>query len=80
VAAVRAVRHRLLERFLTQVEHAVRRVPSTFTHPGRPQSVLAEHASLLAALESGDAEAAEVAARHHMQRARAVRLDSLLGT
>lgn len=68
-----------LERFLTQVEHAVRRVPSTFTHPGRPESVLVEHAALLDALESGDAEAAERVARHHMRRAREVRLRSLLG-
>jgi DNA-binding GntR family transcriptional regulator len=69
-----------LERFLTQVEHAVRRVPSTFTVPGRPESVLAEHAALLAALDAGDADEAERVARHHMRQAREVRLRFLLGT
>jgi len=68
-----------LERFLTQVEHAVRRVPSTFTHPGRPQSVLEEHAVLIDALARDDADGAEQAARTHMRSARAVRLAFLLG-
>ncbi|MGH8967676.1 MAG: GntR family transcriptional regulator, partial [Actinomycetes bacterium] len=63
-----------LERFLTQVEHAVRRVPSTFTCPGRPEAVLLEHAVLMDALDAGDAEAAEKAARHHMRRAREQRV------
>lgn len=69
-----------LERFLTQVEHAVRRVPSTFTQAGRPDTVLAEHAAVIEALAAGDQEGAERAARQHMRRAREVRLRFLLGS
>jgi DNA-binding GntR family transcriptional regulator len=67
-----------LERFLTQVEHAVRRVPSSFTRPGRPAGVVAEHAAVLKAIEAGDGEGAERAARQHMHNARDVRLAALL--
>ncbi len=69
-----------LERFLTQVEHAVRRVPSSFRRPGRPTGVVAEHAAVLAAIEARDGDAAERAARQHMHSAREVRLAALLGS
>lgn len=69
-----------LERFLTQVEHAVRRVPSSFTRPGRPAGVVAEHESVILAIEARDPDAAERAARAHMHSARDVRLASLLGS
>jgi DNA-binding GntR family transcriptional regulator len=67
-----------LERFLTQVEHAVRRVPSTFTIAGRVDQVLAEHEAVLDAVRRGDGEAAEVAAKEHMRQAREVRLRSVI--
>ncbi|MQA10372.1 MAG: FCD domain-containing protein [Pseudonocardiaceae bacterium] len=69
-----------LERFLTQVEHAVRRLPaSTYAHPGRPDTALDEHQAIMDAITSGDGDAAERAAKRHMQQARSVRLTVLLG-
>jgi DNA-binding GntR family transcriptional regulator len=68
-----------LERFLTQVEHAVRRVPSSFTHPARAAAVLGEHEEIIAAIEEHDGDAAERAARAHMRRAHHVRIASVLG-
>lgn len=69
-----------LDRFLSQVEHAVRRLPvSTFAHHGRPAEVLAEHEAVVRAIEARDGAAAEKAARAHMHRAREIRLSVLLG-
>lgn len=69
-----------LERFLGQVEHAVRRLPATtLVHPGRPEEVLAEHAAVARAVRERDGEAAEEQARAHMRRAREIRLAVLLG-
>lgn len=69
-----------LKRFLTQVEHAVRRVPSGFTVEGRPDRVLAEHEAVLEAVRRGDADAAEQAARAHMRQARDARTGSMLSS
>jgi DNA-binding GntR family transcriptional regulator len=69
-----------LERFLNQVEHAVRRLPATtLTHPGRAEEVLAEHDAVARAVSRRDGEAAEREARAHMRRAREIRLAVLLG-
>jgi DNA-binding GntR family transcriptional regulator len=69
-----------LTRFLNQVEYAVRRMPrTTFTKPGRTEEVLAEHDAVLRAVEAHDPDAAEAAAREHMQRSREVRLSLMLG-
>lgn len=69
-----------LDRFLTQVEHAVRRLPvSTFAHPSRAEEVLAEHDAVARAIEGRDADGAERAAREHMHRAREIRLSMILG-
>lgn len=69
-----------LDRFLSQVEHAVRRLPvTTFAHHGRPAEVLAEHDAVVRAIEAHDGAAAEQAARTHMHRAREIRLSVLLG-
>ncbi len=81
----RALRHGAanpyLERFLYQVEHAVRRLPATtLVHPGRPDEVLAEHEAVARAVEAGDGAAAEAEARAHMRRAREIRLAVLLGS
>lgn len=70
-----------LDRFLTQVEHAVRRLPvTTFAHPGRPQRALDEHAAIVDSIRTGDGAAAEAAARAHMRQAREIRLSMLLGS
>ena len=70
-----------LDRFLGQVEHAVRRLPaSTYAHPGRPDEAVAEHDAVARAIEARDADAAEKAARKHMHRAREIRLSVLLGS
>lgn len=70
-----------LERFLTQVEHAVRRLPvNTFVKPGRAEAVLAEHRAIIEAIRSRDGDAAEAAAKKHMHEARNVRLALVLGS
>lgn len=69
-----------LDRFLGQVEHAVRRLPSsTLGAPGRAEEALREHDAVTRAIEAGDADAAEAAALAHMHRAREIRLSVLLG-
>lgn len=90
LARINLVFHRLvreasgnpyLERFLTQVEHAVRRLPvTTFAQHGRPAEVLDEHAAIIDAIRDGDGAAAEESARAHMRRARELRLSTLLGS
>ncbi|MGW3606486.1 GntR family transcriptional regulator [Micromonospora sp. NPDC005161] len=70
-----------LERFLTQVEHAVRRLPvSTFAKQGRAEAVLAEHQAIIDAIRASDGDAAEAAAKKHMREARNVRLALVLGS
>jgi DNA-binding GntR family transcriptional regulator len=70
-----------LDRFLTQVEHAVRRLPaSTFAQQGRAEAVLAEHQAIIDAIRRRDGDAAEVAAKEHMREARNVRLAMVLGS
>jgi len=69
-----------LTRFLNQVEYAVRRLPvTTFVQPGRAEQVLAEHDAVVRAVAARDPDAAEAAAREHMQRSREVRLSMMLG-
>ncbi|MGH3328787.1 MAG: GntR family transcriptional regulator [Streptomycetales bacterium] len=69
-----------LERFLTQVEHAVRRIPgTTFSFRGRPEATVDEHEAVIRAIAAGDSEAADQAARDHMTSARDLRVRSLLG-
>jgi DNA-binding GntR family transcriptional regulator len=69
-----------LDRFLGQVEHAVRRLPkTTLAHPGRIDEVIAEHEQMVVAIEASDAETAERLARAHMRRAREIRIAVLLG-
>jgi DNA-binding GntR family transcriptional regulator len=64
-----------LQRFMLQIENAVRRLPSTtYSSPTRQQTVLAEHEAIIEAIDAGDPERASEAAMHHMSRAREVRL------
>jgi DNA-binding GntR family transcriptional regulator len=69
-----------LERFLTQVEHAVRRFGrSTFEVAGRTEETLHEHFRIIEAIAAGDAERAEQCAVEHMRNARQVRVKQILG-
>lgn len=69
-----------LDRFLIQVEQAVRRLPSTtFAEPGRTTEALTEHQAIIDAVKARDAAAAETAAKQHMRRAREIRLSVLVG-
>jgi DNA-binding GntR family transcriptional regulator len=69
----------LLERFLGQVEHAVRRFgATTFQSPGRAEEAVEEHGRIVEAIAAGDAEGAEKFALDHMQRARELRIRMLL--
>jgi DNA-binding GntR family transcriptional regulator len=68
-----------LDRFLTLVEHSVRRFGrTTFEIPGRMDETVAEHEAIIAAIQAGDGEAAEQAARSHMRAAREARLNYFL--
>lgn len=70
-----------LDRFLGQVEHAVRRLPvSTMAQPGRACQAIEEHDAIVRAIEARDPDRAERAATEHMRRAREIRLSILLGT
>ncbi len=89
VAALNLEFHRLirdaagnpyLTRFLTQVEHAVRRFgETTFAQPGRTEAAVHEHDAIIDAIERGDADAAERCSVEHMRRAREARITRLIG-
>jgi len=51
--------------------------PTTLAHPGRGEEALGEHRRIVEAIEKGDDEAAEAAAKAHIRRAHAVRLKAL---
>jgi DNA-binding GntR family transcriptional regulator len=64
-----------LQRFMLQIENAVRRLPSTtYASPGRQETVIAEHQAIIDAIDAGDPEAASEAAMLHMRHAKEVRL------
>jgi DNA-binding GntR family transcriptional regulator len=68
-----------LERFLTLVEHAVRRFGrSTFENSERVQQTIEEHQALLDAIRGGRADDAEALAKAHMRNAREARLAAFL--
>lgn len=68
-----------LERFLLQVEHAVRRLrTSTFELPGRTEEALREHSAIIAAIAKQDPDEATRAAQHHMSQARDARIRAML--
>jgi DNA-binding GntR family transcriptional regulator len=68
-----------LERFLTQVEHAVRRFGrSTFALSGRPEQALEEHFGIIEAIAAGAPELAEERAVRHMRNARETRIAQML--
>jgi DNA-binding GntR family transcriptional regulator len=68
-----------LERFLTLVEHSVRRFgDTTFRMQGRPEAVVLEHQPMVDAIVAGDADEAERCARAHMKHAREARISAFL--
>jgi DNA-binding GntR family transcriptional regulator len=70
-----------LERFLTQVEHAVRRMgQSSFEDPERVSASHVEHEAIISAIDAGDGAAAEHAAGQHMRNAREARVQQLMRT
>ncbi|SDB96361.1 DNA-binding transcriptional regulator, GntR family [Raineyella antarctica] len=69
-----------LERFLVQVENAVRRFgQTTFDVPGRSAEVVGEHYAIIEAIATGNEDLAEERAMNHMRHAREVRLRQMLG-
>jgi DNA-binding GntR family transcriptional regulator len=68
-----------LERFLTLVEHAVRRSGSTtFNDPLRIEATLVEHGAILDAIIASRPDDADFHARGHMRRARDARIETFL--
>jgi DNA-binding GntR family transcriptional regulator len=60
-----------LQRFLTLVEHSVRRFgTTTFESPERMEATVVEHEAMLNAILNGNADEAESLAREHMSAAR----------
>lgn len=69
-----------LDRFLGQVEHAVRRFGrNTYEVGGRLEHVLEEHRAIVDAIASGDADRSEAASKDHNQKARQVRIQLISG-
>jgi DNA-binding GntR family transcriptional regulator len=76
----RATGNRYLERFLEQVESAVRRLgASTYETPGRTVEATEEHRRIANAIVDGDIETTERESVEHMRRAREIRIATLLG-
>jgi DNA-binding GntR family transcriptional regulator len=70
-----------LVRFLTQVEHGVRRFQqTTYQSVGRIQETLAEHLAILDAIADGDSDSAVEKATEHMRRAREAQVRAILGS
>jgi DNA-binding GntR family transcriptional regulator len=68
-----------LHRFLTQVEHAVRRLgTSSFADDRRVAQINDEHGRIIEAIERRDSDGAERAAAEHMRRARDARIRHML--
>lgn len=75
----KSANNRHLDRFLTQIEHSVRRFgQTTFVYPGRIESTIQEHQAIVDAVIARDPERAEAVAIHHMREARRLRLHMLM--
>jgi DNA-binding GntR family transcriptional regulator len=74
-ALARASRNEMLQRFVDQVHQAVRRFRrTTFSAPGRADEAVKEHVAIIDAVKNQNEQAAEDAARRHMQHALGVRM------
>lgn len=70
-----ASHNRYMLRTLTSLQNAYMRLRSTtFSVSGRPAKALKEHRAILKAVAARDADAAEQAARHHIQESLSCRL------
>jgi DNA-binding GntR family transcriptional regulator len=70
--------NRYLDRFLSQIEHAVRRFgQTTYAYPGRTNASIAEHRAIVEAVVAHDPERAEAFAIQHMRGARQLRIRML---
>jgi DNA-binding GntR family transcriptional regulator len=68
-----------LDRFLTQIEHSVRRFgKTTYTYAGRPHTSLGEHQAIVEAIIDREPKRAEELAAEHMRNARQLRLQMLM--
>jgi DNA-binding GntR family transcriptional regulator len=70
----------MLLQFMRQIHDWVRRfgeADTTFSRPGRASQAMAEHETIVDAIEAGDAERAGHLAREHMNRARVARITML---
>lgn len=75
-----AAHNRYLMRTLQEVHDVLALFPgTTFTIPGRPEQTVDEHVAIVSAVERRDADKAEQAARHHIERAQEAWLDLLFG-
>jgi len=78
-AIYEAAHNRYLMRMLDEVNDALALLPgTTFMLAGRPQIAVEEHARIIEGIERRNADAAEGAARHHMQKAQEARLELML--
>jgi DNA-binding GntR family transcriptional regulator len=69
-----------LQRFLQQVEHAIRRFSSsTLDSPARAAEVLTEHKGIIEAVAAGDPDLAAQRAAELVRRAREVRIQRISG-
>jgi DNA-binding GntR family transcriptional regulator len=74
-ALCEAAHNDMLLHFVREIHNWVRRFPeTTFSWPGRASTALAEHRSIIEAIDRGDADAAGRLAARHMNRAREVRI------
>ena len=77
-AIYEAAHNRYLMRTLSELHDALALLQSTtFTVGGRDTGAIDEHGAILAAIEARDADAAELAARRHIQRALEARLQMI---
>lgn len=72
-------RNHFLQRFLEQIEYAVRRFHgTTYEFPEWVEKSIADHQTLLDAIKSKDAEQAKKVAENHMRQARRLRTRMML--
>ena len=79
-AIYEAAHNTYLRRMLADLNDTLALLPSTtFSVKGRVESARIEHEKILSAIETGNADGAEQAARGHMNNALAARLELLFG-
>lgn len=75
----KASSNRLLDRFLTQIEHSVRRFGrTTYEIPEWVERSLEQHTQIVEAIKERNGEAAQQLATEHMRNARKLRIEMLV--